>query len=90
MTTMQYIAVAIAVAVAIWPQIMALGESVIGWIGSDDGDHDPAALVGPSYKEAIVALANVRLRLRATGTLDDDRKKAIDVLTLGLVDGSDK
>jgi hypothetical protein len=32
----------------------------------------------------------VRLRLRATGTLDDDRKKAIDVLTLGLVDGSDK
>lgn len=90
MTTMQYIAVAIAVAVAIWPQVMALGESVIGWIGSDDGDHDPPALVGPSYKEAIVALANVRLRLRATGTLDDDRKKAIDVLTLGLVDGSDK
>jgi len=90
MTTMQYIAVAIAVAVALWPQIMALGESAVGWIGSDDHDHAPAPLVGPTYKEAIVALANVRLRLRATNTLDDDRKKAIDVLTLGLVDGSDK
>jgi hypothetical protein len=90
MTTMQYIAVAIAVVVALWPQIVSVFEAVVGWIGSDDGDHAPPALVGPSYKEAIVALANVRLRLRATNTLDDDRKKAIDVLTLGLVDGSDK
>jgi hypothetical protein len=35
-------------------------------------------------------LQNVRLRLVRTGCLDQDQKNAIDVLTLALVDGSDK
>jgi hypothetical protein len=89
-TTMQYLAVAVAVVVALWPQVYAALERVGEWIGSDDHDHAPAPMVGPTYKEAIVSLASVRLRLRSTQCLDDDRKKAIDVLTLGLVDGSDK
>lgn len=90
MTWTQIIAVAAAILVAMWPQIYAALEQVIGWVASDDGDHAPARLLGPTYKEAISALASVRLRLRSTDCLDDDRKKAIDVLTLGLVDGSDK
>lgn len=90
MTWAQIIAVVAAFGVAFWPQIYAAMESAIGWLSSDDGDHKPAPLVGPSYKEAIAALASVRLRLRSTDCLDETRKQAIDVLTLGLVDGSDK
>jgi hypothetical protein len=43
----------------------------------------------PTYEQAILRLADVRSRLVATKTLGDDQKKAIDVLTLALVDGSD-
>jgi hypothetical protein len=43
----------------------------------------------PTYKAAINNLAAVRTRLRETGHLSDDQRKAIDVLTLALVDGSD-
>jgi hypothetical protein len=43
----------------------------------------------PTYKAAINHLAEVRTRLRETGHLSDDQRKAIDVLTLALVDGSD-
>jgi hypothetical protein len=44
---------------------------------------------GPTYEQAILRLADVRSRLIATKTLGDDQRKAIDVLTLALVDGSD-
>lgn len=44
----------------------------------------------PGYQTAISNLASVRLRLLATNCLEDDQKKAIDVLTLALVDGSDQ
>lgn len=47
-------------------------------------------VVAPHYRDAIWHLAQVRFRLRATDALNDDEKKAIDVLTLALVDGSDK
>lgn len=90
MTWAQVVAVVAAAVVALWPQIYAAAEHAVGWFASDDGDHTPAAIVGPSYKEAIAALASVRLRLRSTDCLDETRKQAIDVLTLGLVDGSDK
>lgn len=46
--------------------------------------------VAPSYRDAMTALASVRLRLRATDRLDEDRKKAFDSITLALVDGSDQ
>jgi len=90
MTTGQILAVAAAVLVAIWPQVYAAGEQAIGWMFADDGDHPPAKRLGPTYQAAMIALANVRLRLRSTDCLDETRKQAIDVLTLGLVDGSDK
>jgi len=45
---------------------------------------------GIGYQSAIADLANVRRRLLETKTLDDAAKKAIDVLTLALVAGSDQ
>jgi hypothetical protein len=47
-------------------------------------------LPGIGYSRAIAALSEVRLRLIKTSRLGDDQKKAIDVLTLALVDGSDQ
>ena len=90
MTWAQVAAVVAAAVVALWPQIYAAVEQAVGWLASDDGDHSPAAIVGPSYEDGIAGLASVRLRLRSTDCLDETRKQAIDVLTLGLVDGSDK
>lgn len=90
MTWGEIAALAAAALIVGAPYAWTLVEGLIAKVGSDDGDHVPAPLVGPSYKEAISALASVRLRLRTTDCLDEDRKKAIDVLTLGLVDGSDK
>lgn len=90
MTWMQVAALAVAAGVAFWPQIVSMVEQAGGWAASDDHDHAPATLRGPTYRDAISALASVRLRLRETQCLDDDRKRAIDALTLGLVDGSDK
>jgi hypothetical protein len=90
MTWLQYATLAAAALVAFWPQVYGLLEQAIGWASSDDLSNPPTSLVGPSYKDAISALASVRLRLRSTDCLDEGRKNAIDVLTLGLVDGSDK
>lgn len=50
----------------------------------------PAAAPAVSYQAAIGDLASVRRRLLATGSLQDDQAKAIDVITLALVSGSDK
>jgi hypothetical protein len=71
----------VAVAVAFWPQIKAMLPAVTAV------SVRPAP---PSYQEAIAYLAKVRTRLLATDALDESRKQAIDVLTLALVDGSDK
>jgi hypothetical protein len=49
----------------------------------------PAKSAGVTYEQAILRLAEVRGRLVATKMLGDDQRKAIDVLTLALVDGSD-
>lgn len=90
MTTAQYIAAAAAVIVAFWPALKAGGESAIRWWFSDDHDHPPARLLGPSFQTSINSLAGIRQRLSATGCLGDTQKQAIDALTLALVDGSDK
>ena len=50
--------------------------------------HEEA--VAPSYPRAIEDLANVRTRLKATECLKDEQLKAVDVLTLALVAGSDQ
>lgn len=85
MTTAQYIAGLAAVVVALWPQLQRLGT----WLAGAIPPASPAAQPGPSYSAAINNLAQVRLRLRHTDTLGDEQRKAIDVLTLALVDGSD-
>lgn len=79
MNWIQWAGVGLAIVVAVWPQIKA----VAGWV------KVPVSS-GPSFEAALADLANVRLRLVRTGALDDDQKKAIDVLTLALVDGSDQ
>jgi hypothetical protein len=70
-----------AVAVAFWPQIKAMLPAVAAV---------SVRPTPPSYQEAIAYLAMVRARLLATDALDESRKQAIDILTLALVDGSDK
>jgi hypothetical protein len=49
--------------------------------------HEEA--VAPSYTAAIEDLACVRARLKDTDCLHEEQLKAIDVLTLALVAGSD-
>ena len=50
----------------------------------------PEEAVAPSYTSAIEDLASVRTRLKTTGCLQEGQVKAIDVLTLALVAGSDQ
>lgn len=71
----QYLAVAAALGICLWPMLPSLARAV---------------KTGPSYRSAILDLSQVRARLLATGALGDDQKRAIDILTLALVDGSDK
>lgn len=65
---------------AAWPEIYS-------WLTTGSVRRDAKA---PSYQSAIADLASVRLRLVHTGTLSPDAAKAIDVLTLSLVSGSDQ
>jgi hypothetical protein len=59
-------------------------------VNVDAPDQMVPSQKAPSYRDSIFFLSEVRRRLIVTETLDDSRKKAIDVLTLALVDGSDK
>ncbi len=77
MTTLQYVAAGLAALVAAWPQLKLLPDVFV-------------LPKSPDYQEAMANLAAVRTRLRLTDCLGDDQKKAIDVLTLALVDGSDE
>ena len=90
MTTVQYIAAAAAVLLVAGPWFTGGVERLAGWWFSDDHDHPPARLIGPSFQTAINSLAGIRQRLVATDCLGDTQKQAIDALTLALVDGSDK
>jgi hypothetical protein len=89
MSSLQYLAAIGAVLVAFWPQIKQAG----GWLSSRAAAPLPSVSPSrpiPSYSDAIGDLASVRLRLLGTGVLDEEQRKAIDVLTLALVDGSDR
>ena len=87
------LAAAVAVVVLLWPQIRKAFTWATGlWQGVLDAPlpkpHEEA--VAPSYQSAIANLATVRLRLRLTERLGDEQKKAVDALTLALVEGSDQ
>lgn len=83
---LQVAAAAVAVLVAFWPNVRDVLASV-SWEQQQQQTTRPSAA---SYRDAIYYLAEVRRRLVATQTLDDERRKAIDSLTLALVEGSDK
>ena len=57
-------------------------------LGPSEAATKPPHLA-PTYQSAIADLAHVRLRLVQTKALDETARKAIDVLTLALVAGSD-
>jgi len=87
MTIEQTLAAVAAVGVAAWPTLKAVAV----WLSARKpvGPVSPAA-IKPPYSEAMADLQSVRLRLVRTDCLAQDQKNAIDVLTLALVDGSDK
>ncbi|NBW12099.1 MAG: hypothetical protein EBR82_29120 [Caulobacteraceae bacterium] len=74
---MQYLTAAAALLVAAWPDLKFLPRVL-------------PAPKSPDYQQAVASLASVRLRLRSTDCLGDEQRSAINVLTLALVDGSDK
>ncbi len=92
MTLLQTLAAAAAMVVALGPQVQLFVQWAIGLWQDDHFVPPPKPLeeaIAPSYRDAIDNLATVRLRLRVTERLGDEQKKAVDALTLALVDGSD-
>lgn len=71
---------------------LVAGVAVAAWTFRDQFKRLrlPAASRGPSYQQAMVSLASVRLRLIETSTLSREVSDAIEALTLALVAGSDK
>lgn len=89
---MQALAAIAAIVVAFWPQVQMFIQWAIGLWQDDPFVPPPKPLeeaIAPSYQDAIANLATVRLRLRATDRFGEEQKKAVDALTLALVDGSD-
>lgn len=90
MSVWQYLAGAVALGIFLWPLLPAIIRGVFLFF---DGPPRPVKpldeVVAPNYRDAIWHLAQVRFRLRVTQKLDEDQRRAIDVLTLALVDGSD-
>jgi hypothetical protein len=92
MTLVQSLAAVAALAVAFAPQLQLLVQWAIGLWQGVPVVPPPKPLeeaIAPPYQEAIASLVTVRTRLVVTERLADDQKKAIDTLTLALVDGSD-
>lgn len=94
MTTLQVIAGIIGIATVAGPRAGKVLTWATGlWQGLGKPQpplptpHEEA--VAPSYPKAIADLASVRTRLKGTGLLKEEQLKAVDVLTLALVAGSD-
>lgn len=77
------ILLAAAAALFLWPRSNAAKDPSPFVMATGQKSH-------PSYQASLAALAAVRLRLLQTEQLDDDRRAAIDALTLALVAGSDQ
>ena len=94
MTTAQIIAGVLGLAVLAKPHA---GTALTWATGLWQGVRKPAPplptpheeAVAPSYTQAIGDLAGVRARLKVTDCLHEEQLKAVDVLTLALVAGSD-
>ena len=90
MSTWQLIAAAIGLGIFLLPLLPSAIRLAFDFFEPPAPVKPLDEVVAPSYRDAIYYLAQVRFRLRVTGALDADQMKAIDVLTLALVDGSDK
>jgi len=71
---------------------LVAGVAVAAWTFRDQFKRLalPAGSRGPSYQQAMVSLASVRLRLIETSKLSPEAGAAVEALTLALVAGSDK
>lgn len=72
--------------------LIAAGVAVFLWPSPPSGSSavKPAEQPRtPSYQDSLGALAIVRRRLLFTQSLSEPERKAIDALTLALVNGSD-
>lgn len=90
MSTWQLIAAAIGVVILALPAMPHALRLVFEWLEPSAPVRPLDEVVAPNYRDSIWHLSQVRFRLLATGALSDDQKQAIDILTLALVDGSDK
>lgn len=93
MTTLQIAGTIVAVLVVLWPNLKAAGSWLaVAAATAFDRESAPArpATIGPNFTDAVEHLAKVRSRLLVTDALGEEQKKAIEVLTLALVAGSDK
>lgn len=95
MTAIQALAGLAGLVVLLWPALPAAAEWVRVNLKKPVSPpvrpvvpDEPVA--GPSYHDALLALSAVRARLVATDTLGDDQKRAVEVLTLALVQGGDQ
>lgn len=85
--------IAAAVAYMFWPaggqQPADAGKSLVDQLAAMAGPAAPPAQPSaPAARDAIDSLLEVRDRLAATESLDEDSAKAVDVLWLDLLHGS--
>lgn len=66
--------------------VVVAGPEVVKWLVRRR--PSPAARVG--YQDSMLALATVRSRLASSGEIAEPAKAAIEVLTLALVETSDR
>ena len=92
MTPEQIALGAAAAAVAFWPQVASLASTALKAARRTPPAKPatPAAAEPVTFESAVHNLALVRSRLLTTTLLAEEQRKAIDVLTLALVAGSDK
>lgn len=84
--------IAAAAAYLFWPAGKApadVGKSLADQLAAMAGPAAPPAVTAaPAARDAIDSLLEVRDRLAATESLDEDSAKAVDVLWLDLLHGS--
>lgn len=84
-----------AAVVALWPQVTSVASKVLKALRRPSPlvpiiPVTPPPAEAVTFESAVHNLALVRSRLLATTLLAEEQRKAIDVLTLALVAGSDK
>lgn len=94
MSTIQIAGLSAAAVVALWPQIKFaaawVAVAVASLVRRDAVVPERPGVVASNFRDSVAYLAQVRHRLLVTESLGDEQKKAIEVLTLALVAGSDK